>query len=188
MRTSSRRGLGNRFGDNNVNRLRWACCKCVASTGELHKPEHGFAGSVILMSFSSWSATGGEGGTLRHFDTIRLFSWKNQQIRRFRGIHSGLHFKSATRIRGSMQTMWSGLFVSARLAFTSSLIRQRHGPLGRPPGRLGGARALVRQSLFVRPWRLPEPGRDRGARAGHPLSDETNQLTINRAVRWRCLR
>jgi hypothetical protein len=31
---------------------------------------------------------GGEGGTLRHFGTIRLFSWKNQQIRRFRGIHS----------------------------------------------------------------------------------------------------
>jgi hypothetical protein len=55
-------GLGNRFGGNNVNRLRWACCKCVASTGELHKLEPGFAGSVILMSFSSWSANGGEGG------------------------------------------------------------------------------------------------------------------------------
>jgi hypothetical protein len=45
------------------------------------------------------SETGGEGGTLRQFGTIRLFSWKNQQIRRFGGIlsglQSGLHFAIA---------------------------------------------------------------------------------------------
>jgi hypothetical protein len=99
-------------------RGRWSCY--TARNAGLQK-------ALFCWVFRLGRATGGEGGTLRHFGTIRLFSWKNQQIRRFRGIHcglqSGLHFECRNPVCRSMRSMWPGPIASARLAFASSLIR-----------------------------------------------------------------
>jgi transposase len=107
-----------------------------------------------------------EGGTLRHFGTIRLFSWKNQQIRRFRGIHcglqSGLHFECRNPVFRSMRSMWPGPIASARLAFASSLIRSVIRGVPGWASEASGAAGVTGPGvlcppLFVASLRLPTP-------------------------------
>lgn len=73
---------------------------------------------------------GGEGGTLRHFRSYPSIFQENQQIRRFRGIHSGLQSGLLFVIASTTQPIflrWRGWLRSASSACKSSLIRPPTG-------------------------------------------------------------
>jgi hypothetical protein len=91
-------------------------------------------------------------------------------------------FRRRNPVRGSMQTMWSGPFGSARRAFTSSLIRRASRrfkePAG-PPGAAGRLRYVQPYSRLVPLWRITHPLRQRKP----PRSGIANLMGANRPRR-----